>query len=148
MTANSRSVNPPEKGKPMAKDKAPTDAQQIRPFGDFLREHGKGSTHDELSETLHTLVARVKDTGKSGSVTLTIKVEPMKKDERVVVVSDKISIKLPERDRPSAVWFISKDGNLQRDDPNQFPLFESLREVPPPVGVDPETGEIKDTGTA
>lgn len=121
-----------------------TDEQpRIRPFADFLQEHGRGRTHDELGDALHTLIARVKDTGKSGSVSLTVRVEPMKKDDRMVVVSDKISIKLPEHDRPSAAWFIGADGNLQRDDPHQL-SFESLREVPPPPGVDPETGEITD----
>ena len=126
------------------KKKDDTDEPRIRPFADFLQEHGRGRTNDELSEALHTLIARVKDTGKSGSVSLTVRIEPMKKDERMVVVSDSIKIKLPEHDRPSAAWFIGKDGNLQRDDPYQL-SFESLREVPPPPGVDPETGEI--TGT-
>lgn len=121
---------------------------RIRPFADFLREHGRGRTHDELGEALHTLIARVKDTGKKGSITLSISVEPMKKaDERMVVVADKIAIKLPEHDRPAAVWFVGKDGNLQRDDPDQL-SFDSLREVPPPPGVDPTTGEITDTRKA
>ncbi|WP_131104048.1 hypothetical protein [Ornithinimicrobium sufpigmenti] len=119
------------------------DTPRIRPFADFLREHGRGRTHDELGEALHTLIARVKDTGKKGSVTLTVVVEPMKKDDRMVVVGDKIAIKLPEHDRPSGLWFVGKDGNLQRDDPDQL-AFEALREVPAPPGVDPVTGEVKD----
>lgn len=118
-----------------------TDDATIRPFADFLREHGRGRTHDELGEALHTLIARVKDTGKTGSISLTVQVKPMKQDDRMVIVSDKIAINLPEHDRPSAAWFIGADGNLQRDDPHQL-AFESLREVPPPPGVDPETGEI------
>ncbi|MBT9255399.1 hypothetical protein KMZ30_07410 [Phycicoccus sp. KQZ13P-1] len=119
------------------------EEQHARPFADFLREHGKGRTHDELSETLHTLIARVKDTGKKGSVTLTVVVEPMKKDDRMVVVSDQIKIRLPEHDRPSNAWFIGEDGNLQRDDPDQLP-FETLREVPAPPGIDAVTGEVPD----
>jgi hypothetical protein len=117
------------------------DAPRIRPFADFLREHGRGRTHDELGEALHTLIARVKDTGKKGSVTLTVVVEPMKKDDRMVVVGDKIAIKLPEHDRPAGVWFVGLDGNLQRDDPDQL-SFESLHEVPPPTG---EAGPDYDT---
>ncbi|NUO58975.1 MAG: hypothetical protein HOV78_20125, partial [Hamadaea sp.] len=89
-----------------------------------------------------------KDTGKKGAITLTITVEPMKKaEDRMVVVGDKIAIKLPEHDRPAAVWFVGKDGNLQRDDPDQL-SFESLREVPPPPGVNAATGEITDTREA
>jgi hypothetical protein len=120
------------------------NSPRVRPFADFLQEHGRGRTHDELGEALYALIARVKDTGKAGSVSLTVRVEPMKKDDRMVIVSDKIALNYPEHDRPSAAWFIGKDGNLQRDDPNQM-SFESLREVPPPPGVDLTTGEI--TGT-
>lgn len=115
-----------------------------RPFADFLREHGRGRTHDELSDALHTLISKVKDTGKAGAVSLTVKVEPMKKDDRMVVVSDQIKVKLPEHDRPAGVWFVDKAGNLTRNDPDQL-SFDSLREVPAPPGVDPVTGEI--TGT-
>jgi len=118
------------------------EPERIRPFADFLVEHGRGRTHAELGEGLHTLIARVKDTGKKGSVTLTVTVEPMKKagDDKTVVVSDSISLKLPEHDRPGAVWFIGDDGNLQKDDPDQL-TFDSLREVPPP-GMNPTTGEV------
>lgn len=121
----------------------PKDDKLVRPFADFLREHGRGRTHDELGDGLHDLIARVKDTGKSGSISLTIKVEPMKKDDRMVVVSDKIAIKLPEHDRPAGVWFTDANGNLTRNDPDQM-VFEALREVPPPPGVDPTTGEVSD----
>jgi hypothetical protein len=119
-----------------------TDDQHARPFADFLREHGNGRTHDELSDALHDLISRVKDTGKKGSVSLTIQVEPMKKDDRMVVVSDAIKVKLPEHDRPAGVWFTDRDGNLSRNDPDQL-SFDSLREVPPP-NVDPGTGEVLD----
>lgn len=113
-----------------------------RPFAEFLRMHGRGRSHDELSEALHTLVGRVRDTGKKGSLTFTVVVEPQKRDDRVVLVSDKITIKLPEHDRPAGIWFVGNDGNLQRDDPNQ-PELEGLRAVDP-LDVDEATGEIKD----
>lgn len=108
----------------------------VRPFADFLREHGRGRTHDELGEALHTLVGRVKDTGKKGSITLTVTVEPMKKDDRMVVVGDRIKIALPEHDRPAGVWFVGHDGNLVRN------VFEPLRALRAHTDVDPYTGEI------
>ncbi len=119
------------------------DQPHIRPFAEFLREHGRGRTHDELGEALHTLVGRVRDTRKKGTVTLTVVVEPMKKDDRVVIVSDKIAIKLPEHDRDAAVWFVGHDGNLVRNDPNQ-PELDGLRVAPAPPGVDEVTGEIRE----
>ena len=120
----------------------PDPATHARPFSDFLREHGAGRTHDELSEALHDLIRKVKDTGKKGSVSLAIVVEPVKKDERLVIVSDKITLRMPEHDRPSAMWFTDRNGNLTRSDPDQL-VFEALREVPPP-NVDLATGEVLD----
>lgn len=114
-----------------------------RPFSDFIREQNRGRTHDELSDGLRDLVARVEDTGKKGTITLTITVEPLKGNEACLTVSDEIKLKLPEHDRGSSIFFRGTDGNLQRDDPNQV-TFDFLREVPGVVGVDAVTGEVKD----
>lgn len=120
-----------------------TDTPRTRPFADFIREQNRGRTHDELGEGLRDLVARVEDTGKKGSLTLTITVEPLKGNEEALTVSDEIKLKLPEHDRGASIFFRGRDGNLQREDPNQ-PTFDFLREVDPPPGVDPKTGEVKD----
>jgi hypothetical protein len=108
----------------------------IRPFADFLREQSHGTTHDELSEALHTLVARVQDTGKKGSLTLTIGVERLKggRSDNALIVSDSIKLNLPEHDRDTSLFFATADGNLSRDDPRQL-TFESLRDVSAPVTV-------------
>ena len=65
----------------------------------------------------------------------------------MLVVADSITISLPEHDRQATIWYLDHDGNLTRNDPRQL-AFESLREVPPPAGVDPKTGEITDTRKA
>lgn len=120
----------------------------VRPFADWLREQSKGQTHEELSDALYDLVARVMDTGKAGTLTLTIKVAPVKGNETgALVVSDEIKLRLPEHDRKASLFFPDKQGNLSRTDPHQL-TFESLREVPPPAGVDLETGEIKEAHDA
>lgn len=103
----------------------------IRPFADFLREQSKGHTHEELGEALHDLVARVKDTGKKGSLTLVITVEPTKGTD-ALTVADEIKLKLPEHDRDASLFFTDKLGNLTRRDPNQLE-FEGLR------GLDDQT---------
>lgn len=114
----------------------------IRPFSDWLREQSHGKTHEEMGEGLYDLVQRVLDTGKKGTLSLTITVAPMDKDVSVLVVSDEIKLRLPEHDRKASLFYPGKDGNLSRTDPGQL-TFESLREVPPP-NVDPTTGEIKE----
>jgi hypothetical protein len=115
------------------------DPDRVRPFADFLRETAQGKTHEELSEALRDLVGRVLDTGKKGSLGLTIVVEPMKGGGEQLLVSDEIRLKLPEHDRAAAVFFADRDHNLVRNDPRQM-SFESLREVP---AHDPATGELR-----
>lgn len=111
-----------------------------RPFADFLREQSGGNTHDEMSECLHDLVSRVRDTGKKGSVQLTITVAPMKDDIDTLVVSDEIKLKLPEHDRKASIFYPDANGNLSRRDPRQLD-FDSLREVPDDT---PDRSKIKD----
>lgn len=113
----------------------------IRPFADWFREQSSGKTHEEMGEALYDLVQRVRDTGKKGTLSLTISVAPMDKDISVLVISDEIKLRLPEHDRKSSLFYPDKHGNLTRRDPGQLE-FESLREVP--AGVDPTTGEIKE----
>jgi hypothetical protein len=119
------------------------DDPVVRPFADWLLEQSAGKTHDELSVALHDLIARVKDTGKKGSVQFTVSVAPMKGDTDVLVVTDEIKLRVPEHDRKPSVFYADKHGNLSRRDPNQLE-FESLREVPDVGLVDDETGEIKE----
>ena len=118
------------------------DTPRIRPFADVLLEMSAGRTHLELGEKLHELIARVRDTGKKGSLTLTISVAPMKNNTSNLVVTDMVAAKLPALDRQTSVFWADRDGNLSRTDPNQL-AFESLKEVPP-VDVDITTGEIRE----
>lgn len=117
-----------------------SDDITVRPFADWLREQSKGATHDELSQALHDLTARVIDTEKKGTLVLSITVQPLKGQVDALVVSDEIRLKLPEHDRKASLFYPDRQGNLTRSDPNQLE-FESLREVPPP-NVDLATGEI------
>ena len=116
------------------------DAPHVRPFLDWLREQSQGKTADELSEGLHTLIDKVRETEKKGSITLKVTVAYDTKIN-MLVVADNITISLPEHDRQATIWYLDHDGNLTRNDPRQL-AFEALREVPPPAGVDPKTGEI------
>jgi hypothetical protein len=94
-----------------------------------------GRTHDELSQQLHELVAAVRDTGKKGSLTLTVTVARVKgATENTLTVTDDVKSKVPVHDRKVSVFFADADGNLTRNDPNQL-TFEPLREVPAPTTV-------------
>ena len=113
----------------------------VRPFADWLRDQAGGTSHDELSEGLRDLVAKVMDTGKKGTLTYVVTVEPMPKvNGNALRVSDEIKLKIPEFDREASLFFADDDRNLVRTDPRQM-AFEALREVPPPRGINPTTGE-------
>jgi hypothetical protein len=114
----------------MATDKKDTEEAVVRPFADFLRDQNKGRTHDELSETLHQLIGRIRETGKKGDLVLTISIEPNKKNPDVLQVSDRILVKTPQPERRASIFYTDGDGNLTGTDPNQL-AFETLREVPP-----------------
>lgn len=105
----------------------PNDAV-MRPFGDFLREQAQGRTHEELTQALYDVVNAVEATGKAGSLTLTLSIQPLKDTAGgVIKVTDKVKTSLPEFARPASIFFADA-GNLVRDNPNQL-RFDGMRDV-------------------
>lgn len=113
----------------------PADKPQVKPFAAFIQETARGKTHTELSDALHDLVAKVTETGKKGSLTYVVTIQPLDKDGAAMQISDEIKLKLPEHDRGTHVGFVDGNGNLQRTDPAQPEL--PLRTVPGPGDVRP-----------
>lgn len=102
-----------------------TQDEQVRPFAAVLQEIGGGKLHARLSAQLAELTAAVTETGKKGTVTVTIRVEPLKKaDQHTLVVTGSSTAKVPEGDdaSPTSVFFADGAGNLRRDDPRQQQL--------------------------
>ena len=126
----------------MTAEEIRADDLVVRPFADWLREQSTGKTHEELSDAMYDLVARVRDTGKKGSLVLTVTIAPFDKDDSVLLISDEIRLKLPEHHRKASIFYADKTGNVTRRDPNQLD-FDSLREVGG-MDVDISTGEIKE----
>lgn len=120
----------------------PTNPTQPKPFATWLVEQAGGRTESELTDGLRDLVARVTDTGKKGSITLVVNVEPMKNDNSMLVVSDEIKLKLPEHDRKASIFWTDKDSNLLRNDPNQRSFFDEVTDDG--SRVDSVTGEVAD----
>lgn len=109
--------------------------RHVRPFAEFLHEQRGGAAALEVSERFNELVAAVIEHGKGGELTLKIAVKPAAKGAgNVVQVTDTCTTKLPEGDRPAAIFFADDDGNLRRNNPNQPEL--PLRAV-----ADPESDE-------
>lgn len=115
------------------------DESTVRPFGTFLLEQAQGRSHDELSDNLHELIARVRETGKKGSLTYTVTVSPLDKEVYSLKVEDSINLKLPEHDRPTSIFYPDAEGNLSRRDPRQM-SFDDLAVLPEPEGLAPFEG--------
>lgn len=92
----------------------------VRPFADVLVEQRKGLLHAELSDYLNDLVARVRELGKPGSLTVVLKVSPAGED--VVSVKDEIRVSLPNPDRTASIFYVDSENNLSRRHPNQTEL--------------------------
>lgn len=110
-----------------------------KPFASWLVEQAGGKTESELTDGLRDLVTRVADTGKRGSLQLTVVVEPMKEDASMLLIKDEIKLKLPEHDRKASIFW-QKDGELLRNDPNQLSVFDEIARQ----NVNVETGEVLD----
>ena len=96
-------------------------------FLNTLQEFRNGESIAELSENLQSLVAAVRETGKKGTLTYTVKISPQ---GDAVVLTDDIKLKAPELPRDASIFFATEEGVLQRDNPNQRKL--DLREVERP----------------
>lgn len=97
-----------------------------RPFMDVLREHRAGRTHDDLTDELQKIVAAVTETNKGGSLTLKIDVKPH--GDGAVMVLAAVTAKLPRAQGGSAIFFVTPENNLERQDPRQ--ADRPLRAIP------------------
>lgn len=100
-----------------------------RPFNQWLLEQRGGSLHGELSDRMQELVAAVAIEGKTGSLTITIKVSPAAAGTNQFVVTDDVKVKSPEPERGASLFFADPAGNLSRSDPRQpeLPLREATK---------------------
>lgn len=121
------------------------ERKQTKPFALFLQEHRKGSLHTELSEQLAEVTQGVLEHGKAGSITVTINVSPIeghRAGDNIVRITDKVTPKVPQPERGSAMFFADEEGNLHRNNPLQDEL-PGLRPVEGTSDlVDTTTGEV------
>lgn len=126
------------------------DGRTTRPFADFLSDHNNGQGHRKAGETLQELVAAVVDTGKKGSMTVTVTIEPMKNAEDGTLLTHvAVTAKVPTLPDRAAVFFADGENNLRRTDPRQL-TFDSLKEVEPPavaeVKAAPAPAAVREVG--
>jgi hypothetical protein len=96
-----------------------SEDRTVKPFATTLQEIGSGALAAKLAEQLQELVNAVVDTGKKGTIAVQLTVGPLKPGNvKNLITTAKTTLKTPEDDT-SSVFFVDKDGNLTRDDPDQ-----------------------------
>jgi len=106
----------------------------MRPITDVLRDIRKGRAVEQATRLLAEVVRAVDETGKAGSVTLTLTVKPEKGGGSQKTIMCAVKHKKPEVDIPEAVFFSDADGDLHRSDPQQSEMFTEAKA--PTRGVD------------
>jgi hypothetical protein len=111
-------------------------------FQETIIQVNNGAALAELSEKLAALVAAVRQTGKKGSISLTVRVAPASKASTdVLLVEAEVKAKVPEQERGSTIFYATDENLLVRNDPKQQML--PLRVVDFDA---PKRGELKEVG--
>ena len=104
-------------------------------FNETIVQINNGATLAELGEALQQVVAAVRQTGKTGSITLTLKITPAsKRTTEVLMIESQVRAKLPEPERGMTVFYATEDNRLVRNDPKQQMLPLRVVEFEPPKG--------------
>lgn len=101
-----------------------------RAFTDQLRDFGRGKVAADATERMAELVKRVRETGKSGTLTLEVKVKPASRASGAMFISAKIATKLPETGIDETMLFDTPEGALVGEDPAQKKLDLHVAEAP------------------
>jgi hypothetical protein len=105
----------------------------LKSFSVFLNDLNDGKTLSGLTADLAELLQTVKATGRSGSITLKIKVAPGAKPgqdiDRVTIVADR-KLELPKPEAPSDFFWLTDEAEPTRQHPRQQALgFTDVKSV-------------------
>lgn len=105
----------------------PTLKAKRQAFSDFL-SNSAPFLGEEATEALNDLVHATTETGKAGSLTLTIKMKPIGGKAGQMELETDVKAKLPTPTKGKTILFTTPDNNLQRQDPRQQTL-EGVRDA-------------------
>jgi len=108
-------------------------------FNQTVEQLRYGTLHDDLTTAINQLTAAVTTTGKTGTLTLSIKLKPTNNSGQIEVIDD-IKLSLPKENKGTSIMFATPENNLTREDPRQLSI-EGLRTV------DKETGELRNVAS-
>ena len=122
--------------------------QESMAFVDVLERLNEHMTLAELDAHLQNVVCHVRATGKKGTITFKLTLEPVpKSDSSVIVIRDEITVKLPAPDRTAEPFFSDQAGGLAANPHKQSTInYDAPRLVT--RGDDEETDEEADADAA
>ena len=89
-------------------------------FLDVLTRLRSGAAVEELSDELANLIARVRATGKPGTLSFSMTITPLSRGSgNAVDVRDKIASRMPEFDAETTIFYADDQHRLHRSDPRQ-----------------------------
>lgn len=108
------------------------------PFQNTLQNIEAGKLARDLDEKLAELIGKIKERGKTGSLTLTLKIKPSDMDAESVSVIANVKVSEPAKAERASIFFTTEDNRLVRDNPAQkeLPLQaveKPATELPQPV---------------
>lgn len=96
----------------------------MKSFNLFLQDLNDGSTHAGLTGDLAELLQAVKAHGRSGSMTLKIKITPASRggDVDKITISADRKLELPKPEQPQDFFWLTDDAEPTRQHPRQHAL--------------------------
>lgn len=105
-------------------------SKSIRSAMTILPELREGQVITQLSAAIHDALAAVKEHNKGAEVVLRIRIDPFKATaklvEPAVTITADVDSKLPKEVPPSTLFFISDDGNPERNPQRQQTMFRDV----------------------
>ena len=111
----------------MAKDDQDGVGVPMTDLLQFILDMRSGQVAQDCNEKFNEVLTGVLETGAAGELTITLKIEPAKLGMGGCVLevkaSHKLKTKVPELEIGAAMFYVTKDGRLTRDDPAQTAMF-------------------------
>jgi hypothetical protein len=111
---------------------------------DFLQVLGDmPNTVIDLTDKFQAMLDGIRDTGKKGSIQLTISVEPEKNDDTIKKISPVVKVTIPQMPLKPVIMFDQRDGTLARSNP-AVSLFDMPDDTPVRAPRAAESDTIKE----
>ncbi len=106
-------------------------------FQQTLHNIEGGKLADDLADKLASLIGLVKERGKAGAISLSLKVKPLDADAESVSVVATVKVSEPAKAERASIFFTTEDNTLVRNNPKQTEMklepVEKASTKPAPV---------------